>query len=147
MYSTFSLLITIQKLLLETTIIKNQNNIPIQADFIFLKHGKNLRCSSPLLFAFLLLTAICKASSDSHFAFLNLFFLGMVLIPVSCTVSQTSTLSSSGTLSIRSNPLKSISHFYCIIVRDLIQVIPEWYSGFPYFLQFKSEFGNKEFMI
>ena len=23
----------------------------------------------------------------------------------------------------------------------------EWSSGFPYFLQFKSEFGNKEFMI
>ena len=23
----------------------------------------------------------------------------------------------------------------------------EWLSGFPYFLQFKSEFGNKEFMI
>ena len=29
----------------------------------------------------------------------------------------------------------------------LIQVIPEWSSDFPYFLQFKSEFGNKEFMI
>ena len=26
-------------------------------------------------------------------------------------------------------------------------VIAEWSSGFPYFLQFKSEFGNKEFMI
>ena len=25
--------------------------------------------------------------------------------------------------------------------------LPEWPSGFPYFLQFKSEFGNKEFMI
>ena len=23
----------------------------------------------------------------------------------------------------------------------------EWSSGFPYFLQFKTEFGNKEFMI
>ena len=23
----------------------------------------------------------------------------------------------------------------------------EWSSGFPYFLQFESEFGNKEFMI
>ena len=34
-----------------------------------------------------------------------------------------------------------------IIIRDLIQVIPEWSSGFPYFLQFQSEFGNKEFMI
>ena len=26
-------------------------------------------------------------------------------------------------------------------------VIPEWSSGFPYFLQFKPEFGNKEFMV
>ena len=25
--------------------------------------------------------------------------------------------------------------------------MPEWSSGFPYFLQFQSEFGNKEFMI
>ena len=30
-------------------------------------------------FASLLFTAICKASSDNHFAFLHLFFLGMVL--------------------------------------------------------------------
>ena len=43
--------------------------------------------------------------------------------------------------------LKSVSQFHCIIVRDLIYVIPEWSSGLPYFLQFKSEFGNKEFMI
>ena len=33
------------------------------------------------------------------------------------------------------------------MVRDLIEVIPEWSSGFLYFLQFKSEFCNKEFMI
>ena len=31
--------------------------------------------------------------------------------------------------------------------KGLIQVIPERSSGFPYCLQFKSEFGNKEFMI
>ena len=37
--------------------------------------------------------------------FLHFFFLGMVLIPVSCTMSQTSVHSSSGTLSIRSSPL------------------------------------------
>ena len=42
---------------------------------------------SPLIFASLLLTAIYKASSDSHFAFLHSFFLGMVLLPVSCTMS------------------------------------------------------------
>ena len=52
-----------------------------------------------------LLSAICKASSDSHFAFVHFFFLGMVLIPVSCTMSRTDILSSSGTLPIRSNPL------------------------------------------
>ena len=41
---------------------------------------------SPLLFASLF-TAICKASSDSHFALLHFFFLGIILIPVSCTMS------------------------------------------------------------
>ena len=60
---------------------------------------------SPLLFTSLLFRAICKASSDSHFAFLHFFFLGLVLIPVSCTMSRTSVHSSSDTLSIRSNPL------------------------------------------
>ena len=54
---------------------------------------------SPLFFTSLLFTAICKASSDSHFAFLHFFSLGMVLIPVSCTMSWTSVHSSSGTLS------------------------------------------------
>ena len=102
---------------------------------------------SPLLFAPLLYTAICKASSDNQFAFLHFFFLAMVLIPVSCTMSWTSVHCSSGTLSIRSNPPNLFSHFHCIIVRDLIYAIPEWFSGFPYFLQFKFEFDNKEFMI
>ena len=32
-------------------------------------------------------TAICKAFPDSHFAFLHFFSMGMVLIPVSCTMS------------------------------------------------------------
>ena len=54
---------------------------------------------SHLLFISLLFTAIFKASSDSHFTFLHLFFLGMVLIPASCTVSWTFTHNSSGTLS------------------------------------------------
>ena len=36
---------------------------------------------SPLLFTSPLFTSICKASSDSHFAFLHFFFLGMILIP------------------------------------------------------------------
>ena len=68
-----------------------------------------IQCSyisfSPLLFASLLFTAIYKASSDSYFAFLHFFSMGMVLIPVSCTMSRTSFHSSSGTLSIRSRPL------------------------------------------
>ena len=54
---------------------------------------------SPLLFASLLFTAVCKASSDSPFAFLHFFFLCMVLFPVSCTMSRTSVHSSSGILS------------------------------------------------
>ena len=49
---------------------------------------------SSLLFTYLLFTAICKASSDSHFAFLHFFSLGMVLIPVFCTMSRTSVHSS-----------------------------------------------------
>ena len=58
---------------------------------------------SPLLFTSLLFTAIFKASSHSHFAFLNFFFLGMVLIPVCYTMSWTSFHGSSGTLSISSS--------------------------------------------
>ena len=42
---------------------------------------------SPLLFTSLLFTAICKSSSDNHFAFLCFFSMGMVLIPFSCTMS------------------------------------------------------------
>ena len=61
---------------------------------------------SPLLFASLLFTAICKASSYNHFAFcIFCFSLGMVLIPVSRTMSRTSVHSSSGIPSIRSSPL------------------------------------------
>ena len=53
----------------------------------------------PFLLCFLLLfTAICKTSSESHFAFLHFYFWGMVLVPVSCTMSQTSIHCSSGTL-------------------------------------------------
>ena len=60
---------------------------------------------SPLPCASLLFSAICKASSDNHFAFLHFFFLGTVLNPASCTMLGTSVHSSSGPLSIRSNPL------------------------------------------
>ena len=99
---------------------------------------------SPLPLASLFFTAICKASSDNHFAFLSLVFLGMVLITAFCTVSQTYVQNSSGTLSdltpwiYLSLPLYNHKGF------DLGHT---WSSGFPYFLQFMSEFGNKECMI
>ena len=60
---------------------------------------------SPLPLASLVFSAICKASSYNHFDFLHFFFLGMVLIPASCTMLWTSIHTSSGTLSIRSNLL------------------------------------------
>ena len=74
---------------------------------------------SPLPLASLLFSTICKASSNNHFDFFHFFFLRMVFISASYTMLPTSVHSSSGTLSIRSNPL-SISHFHCIIIRDLI---------------------------
>ena len=54
---------------------------------------------SPLPLASLLFSAICKTSSDNHFSFLQFFFLGMVLITSSHTMSRTSVQSSSGTVS------------------------------------------------
>ena len=88
----------------------------------------------------LLFSAICKASSDNHFALLHFFFLGMVLITASYTVLQTSIHSSSDTLSdlilwiYLSLPLYNQKGF------DLGHI--KWFSGFPYFFQFKSEFCN-----
>ena len=58
-----------------------------------------------LLFLSSVFSAICKNSLGSHFAFLHFFFLGIVLITTSYTVLQTSVHSSSGILSIWSNPL------------------------------------------
>ena len=72
---------------------------------------------SSLPLASLLFSAIFKASSDNHFAFLHFFYLRMVFITASYTISQTSVHRFSGTLSIRSNPLNLFSHFQCIIVR------------------------------
>ena len=51
-------------------------------------------------FSFSFYSALCKTSSDSHFAFLHFFSpLGMVWINASCTMSLISIHSSSGTLS------------------------------------------------
>ena len=69
---------------------------------------------SPLLLASLLFIAICKASSDSDFAFLHFYFLGMVLLPVSCTVSWTSTHSSPS-----------------LIIREMQIKTTMWYSFTP----------------
>ena len=55
---------------------------------------------SPLFFSQLFV----RPPQTAIFLFL-FFFLGMVLIPVSCTMSWTPIHNSSGTLSIRSNPL------------------------------------------
>ena len=99
----------------------------------------------PLPLASLLFPAICKASSDNHFAFLHFFFLGVVLITASYTVSWTSVHSSSGTLSdlipwiYFSLPLYYHKEFYLGHT--------EWSSGFPYFLKFKSVFFNKNIYI
>ena len=54
---------------------------------------------SPLPFASLLFSAVCKASSDNHFAFFHFFFLGMVLVTASYPKLWTSVHRSSGTLS------------------------------------------------
>ena len=53
---------------------------------------------SPLFFASLLFTAMCKAFSDNHFAFFNFFFLVMVLIPASCSVQFSSVAQSCPTV-------------------------------------------------
>ena len=58
-----------------------------------------------LAFHFSYSSAICKALSDNHFAFLHFFIFGMILVSTSCTMLQTFVHSSSGTLSIGSNPL------------------------------------------
>ena len=54
---------------------------------------------SPLPLVSLLFSPICKPSSDNHLPFCIFFFLEMVFITPSCTISQTSIHSFSGTLS------------------------------------------------
>ena len=101
---------------------------------------------SPLTFASLLFLVICKFSSDNHFAFLHFFFLGAILVTTSNTMLQTSFHSSSGTLPDLIS-LESICHLHCIILKDYIQVIPEWPSGFSCFVQFKPKFCYKVLMV
>ena len=60
-----------------------------------------LLCLSLLYFSQLFV----RPPQNSHFTFLDFFFLGMALITTSYTMLRTSVHSSTGTLSIRSNPL------------------------------------------
>ena len=60
---------------------------------------------SPLLFTSLLSQLFVRPPQTAILVFLHFFFLGMVLIPVSDTMSWSSIHRSSGTLSIRSSPL------------------------------------------
>ena len=55
-------------------------------------------------FCFPSFKAIYKASSESHFAFLHFFFLGMVLITVSCTSHEPLSIVLQA-LCVRPNPL------------------------------------------
>ena len=99
-----------------------------------------VQMSISFLFSFafsLLFSAICKASSENHFAFLHFFFLGMVLTTASCTMSQTSINSYSGTLSdltpwvCLSLPLYShkgfdLAHQGCILLPCLFNLYAEY---------------------
>ena len=81
----------------------------------------------PLSFTYFLFTAIRKASSDNHFAFLDFFFLGMVSILASCTMSWTSVHSFSGTLSIISNPLNLFVTWFRSYLNGLV-VFPTFFN-------------------
>ena len=69
----------------------------------------------PFLLCFLLLLfsqLFVRPPQTTILPFLHFFFLGMVLITASCTMSRTSVHSSSGTLSIRFNPLIYSLNFF-----------------------------------
>ena len=79
------------------------------------------------------------------FCFLHVFFLRVVLNTASCTMSWTFVHNSLGTLSDLTPWIYlSLPLYNC---KGFNLGHSEWSSSFPYFLQFKSEFGNKDFMI
>ena len=65
-----------------------------------------LSLSFPFSFAFCFSSFLSyfNGSSDNHFAFLHLFFLGMFWVTISCTMLWTTIQNSSGILSIKSSP-------------------------------------------
>ena len=65
---------------------------------------------SPLLFASLV-SQLCKASSDNHFAFLHFSFFGIVLVTAYYTVLRTSVHSFSFSIIIKSR--LGLGHFSC----------------------------------
>ena len=101
---------------------------------------------SHLPFASLLFSAICKASSDNHFALLHFFFLGSFwLFPaVECYYLLSIVFQ---VLCLPDLIPWIYFHFHCIIRRDLTRVIPEWSSGFPYSLHLKPEFANQQLIM
>ena len=86
----------------------------------------------------LLFSAICKAPSDNHFAFLHFLSLWMVLVTASCICYQPPSI----VLQVLCQS-DLIPWIYLLPPlynhQGLIKAIPEWSSDFPYFLQFKSE--------
>ena len=87
----------------------------------------------PLLFTSLLFSTICKASSANHFAFLLLFFFGMVLF--ACTILLTSVHSSSGTLLTKSSPLN-------LFVMSTVNSYGIWFKSYLGGLLFYLVFSN-----
>ena len=100
---------------------------------------------SHLSLAYVLFSATCKACLNNYFAFLHFFFLEMVLITASCTISRTCVHHSSAL----SDRIPWICLSLPLYNHKGLDLGHTWMvsSGFPHFLQFKSEFGNKEFMI
>ena len=96
-------------LLLFPSIIKHcsfkKGSLPLLAIFWDSMFNWMYLSLSPLLFASLHSSGICKPSSDNHFAFLLFFLGGIVLFTASCTVLQTTVHNSSGNSLTKSSPL------------------------------------------
>ena len=92
---------------------------------------------SPLPLASFLFSAMCKASSDNHFAFLHFFFLGKVSINASYTVSQPASLVPQVLCLSDLIPWiylwQSEGIWFRSYLNDLV-VFPTFFNNFPYFL-------------